>query len=153
VELIVRPAVRIVCLDAGGRVLLLCWRDPADGSFVWEPPGGGIEPGETPLDAARRELLEETGLPAESIVDSFVTVERDVVFNHKRSVGPEAFFVARFPGSAPELSRAGLMVDEQENLRSYAWLHRDELSSLDGRLEPPSLASVVARFDARWLRP
>jgi len=53
-----RETVRIVCLDAQYRLLLLRWRDPHSGQFLWEPPGGGIEPGESPIEAARRELWE-----------------------------------------------------------------------------------------------
>ncbi|MGN6793939.1 MAG: NUDIX domain-containing protein, partial [Streptosporangiaceae bacterium] len=51
-----RPAARVLCLDQQGRVLLLRWRDPVDRTVLWEPPGGGIEPGESPITAARREL-------------------------------------------------------------------------------------------------
>ncbi|MFL5263246.1 MAG: NUDIX domain-containing protein [Anaeromyxobacteraceae bacterium] len=50
-------SVAIFCRN-GGEVLLVRHRRLG----TWLPVGGEIEPGETPLEAARRELREETGL-------------------------------------------------------------------------------------------
>jgi 8-oxo-dGTP diphosphatase len=50
-------SVAIFCRN-GGEILLI--RHKRLGT--WLPVGGEIEPGETPLEAARRELREETGL-------------------------------------------------------------------------------------------
>lgn len=43
----------------GGRILLAHWNEA--GHTGWTLPGGGLEPGEDPAEAARREILEETG--------------------------------------------------------------------------------------------
>jgi 8-oxo-dGTP pyrophosphatase MutT (NUDIX family) len=50
-------SVAIFCRHAGA-VLLVRHRRLG----TWLPVGGELEPGESPLEAARRELLEETGL-------------------------------------------------------------------------------------------
>ncbi|MFM9700989.1 NUDIX hydrolase [Streptomyces europaeiscabiei] len=144
VETTHRPAARVICLDAAHRLLLLHWRDPFDGAWLWEPPGGGIEPGETPLTAARRELAEETGLDPAAVLDRSVPVERDVWWNGKRYVGPEHFFVAYFAEEQPALVRTGLLPDERANLHKYAWVAWSDLDSLPDRIEPPQLSAVLA---------
>ena len=56
----------VIPVDEKGRVLLAKqYRLPAS-DFIWEAPAGRIDPGETPLQAAKRELKEETGLTAKT---------------------------------------------------------------------------------------
>jgi len=56
------PSVAIVAVDAQDRVVLVRQpRVPAGGTLL-ELPAGGVEEGEAPLETAKRELAEETGL-------------------------------------------------------------------------------------------
>ena len=57
-EVLQLPSVSVAIRDASGRVLLA---RHVEGNR-WLLPGGGVEPGETPADAAVREAWEETGL-------------------------------------------------------------------------------------------
>jgi ADP-ribose pyrophosphatase len=52
--------------DDGDVVLVSQWRQPL-GSFTMELPSGGVDEGEDPGEAARRELFEETGFRAEGL--------------------------------------------------------------------------------------
>jgi len=55
-----------VCTDDQGRVLLARIGPAGQEPGRWQLPGGGIEHGEHPADAVRREFLEETGLTVTS---------------------------------------------------------------------------------------
>ncbi|MFJ5645647.1 NUDIX hydrolase [Streptomyces sp. NPDC093223] len=151
-ETVHRRAARVICLDAAHRLLLLRWRDPFDGSWLWEPPGGGIEAGETPLVAARRELVEETGLDPAAVRDRSVPVDRDVRWNGMRYIGTEYFFVAKFADEQPSLVRTGLLPDEQATLDTHLWIAWSDLGSLSDPVEPPQLPSVLASLvpDGPW---
>jgi 8-oxo-dGTP diphosphatase len=55
---LLRVAAYAVVVDSG-RLLLAHWNEA--GHTGWTLPGGGLEPGEDPRDAAVREVREETG--------------------------------------------------------------------------------------------
>jgi 8-oxo-dGTP pyrophosphatase MutT (NUDIX family) len=143
-----RPAVRVVCVDGRDRLLLLCWRDPTDGKLVWEPPGGGIEEGERPIDTARRELEEETGLPGGAVQDGPVMVRRHFAWNGQFYEGEEAFYLARFEGT-PAVGRDGLTDNESQWLQDHAWVPWNELPPAT---EPPEIREVLTELapDGPW---
>jgi ADP-ribose pyrophosphatase len=54
----------MMAVDEKKRILLVRqYRLPAE-KYLWELPAGKVDPGETPLQAAKRELAEETGYKA-----------------------------------------------------------------------------------------
>lgn len=60
----VKPGATVLAIDEEERVVLVREHKYGLGRESIELISGGIEPGETPLEAARRELREETGIEA-----------------------------------------------------------------------------------------
>lgn len=60
-----RPNVGMMLVDPRGRVFVGRRRDM---TAAWQMPQGGIDPGETPAEAAMRELREEVGTDRASIL-------------------------------------------------------------------------------------
>ena len=67
------PKACACLVDRRGR--LLVFDHPEDGGM--QLPKGTIEPGETPEDAVRRELLEESGIRFDGPLESLGTLERE----------------------------------------------------------------------------
>jgi ADP-ribose pyrophosphatase len=75
-EIVRHPgAAAVAALDDDGRVTLIRQYRHAVGGYLWEVPAGKLDPGETPLACAARELGEEVGLSARHFeaVGSIVT--------------------------------------------------------------------------------
>lgn len=58
-QLILSPGVAAIVRNEDGEVL---FQRPSLSSDMWSLPAGSIEPGETPAEATKREVYEETGL-------------------------------------------------------------------------------------------
>jgi ADP-ribose pyrophosphatase len=61
------PGAAVVAVQADGQVLLVRQPRPAVGGHLLELPAGLVDAGEQPIDAARRELEEETDFTAKRL--------------------------------------------------------------------------------------
>ena len=67
-DAVLRVGTRVLLVDEEERLLLLRYVDR--GRYLWVPVGGGVEPGETIEQTARREIIEETGfLPPRELIE------------------------------------------------------------------------------------
>jgi 8-oxo-dGTP pyrophosphatase MutT (NUDIX family) len=142
-EPIRRQSVRIAVVDAERRVLLLRTRDPSrPDELWWELPGGGIEEGEDPPQAARRELREETGIDAKRLHGRIGVVQAEFEFDGRRVQQQEMVFVLHLE-DAPEVSTAGLdgALERAAHVGHRWWPPDEPLPRV--RVHPPQLGLLL----------
>jgi 8-oxo-dGTP pyrophosphatase MutT (NUDIX family) len=139
----IRPTARVLLLDLDDRVLLFRALG-LDGLPFWFTPGGGADPGETPEQAARRELFEETGLSGVDIGPEIwrrtVTVPFDGLVREFR----ERWFLARVPQF--QLDTRGFDQLERDTIREHRWWGLVELDACHERLVPGDLVVRIQRL-------
>jgi len=126
----------MMAVDDRKRILLVRqYRLPAD-QYLWELPAGRLDPGEKPLQAAKRELAEETGYQARTwkkLVSFFASPgyvqEKMTIFLATDLTEGEAtpmederietrWFTAR---EIAELIRSGKLEDAKTMIGFFAW--------------------------------
>jgi len=110
----------------GGRVLVILHKRTG----LWLPIGGELEPGETPLEAAVRELGEETGLvgsfcplvgQCEGVPHGYIGYEEHLT--GVKGLHMNFVFVADVADDA--------VVTPNDEYTDHRWVDRDELENLE----------------------
>lgn len=118
-----RPeSVLVVIHTVRGHVLQLRRRDPAD---FWQSVTGSLAENETPVKAAIREVLEETGLVANhGLIDTGVVNRYPIHPAWRRKFAPDVQENTEYVFSLQLPDKAPIRLDSGEHVE-YRWLSRD----------------------------
>ncbi|MBB3931481.1 putative (di)nucleoside polyphosphate hydrolase [Kaistia hirudinis] len=153
-----RPCVGVVVFNAAGLVFIGERSPNAElvaGDPVWQLPQGGIDPGEDPLPAARRELYEETNIQSVALIEEaegwfdydlppeLVGVALKGKYRGQR----QKWFAFRFEGEEREIDvlSPGGGAFEAEFI-SWRWERLEELPQLIVPFKRKVYEKVVAAF-------
>jgi G:T/U-mismatch repair DNA glycosylase/ADP-ribose pyrophosphatase YjhB (NUDIX family) len=139
-----RQAARALVLDAQDRTLLVQYTGPVGDRTWWGTPGGGIDEGEDPEVALRRELVEEIGLSGFALgpllyehVGEFPWAQ--VIYRQRN-----ATYLVRVHAHEPRPT-----IDlEAEGVLSVRWWTPEELATSQEQFAPPDLPERVRRLIA-----
>jgi 8-oxo-dGTP pyrophosphatase MutT (NUDIX family) len=139
----IRVGARVLLLDPHDRVLLIHARDPDDPEHHWwELPGGGLDPDETPAQAATRELAEEVGIHLDHIGPCLWIRETRFRYRNQDHHRREHVFLAR-PTTTRPTTRPAPTDNEKLGLIERRWWTPDELDRCADKLLPPTLPTLL----------
>jgi 8-oxo-dGTP pyrophosphatase MutT (NUDIX family) len=113
-----KPSVGAVVIDDNDRTLLLWRHRHITDTWGWEIPAGWCDPGESPIDAARREIEEETGYRANQI---------NRMIEYKPMAGISTMHYTTF--LATDVTHLGEPTDKSESTR-VEWVPLTEIPRL-----------------------
>lgn len=153
-----RPCVGVMLINQAGLV----WigkRHPdtgTDETYCWQMPQGGIDDGETPLDAARRELFEETSIRTTSLIaeaPNWISYDYPPeVARSKRTTRyrgqTQKWFAFRFEGDEAEIDILNPPDGHKPEFCEWRWARASELPDLIIPFKRATYEAVVDAFAA-----
>ena len=139
------PIEVIVVVRRSDRFLVL--RRVPERLGYWSPVAGGVEPGETPAEAARRELREETGLDADvlelAVGLSYSLLDDPPEVRARYAPGIETITVHSFVAEAPAMWEPTLDAEHDE----HRWCNEEEAVELFVYETPRAAVRAAARVE------